>query len=111
VGGLLFLFILAAIFVGIGMIASHNSIHASNFGVTDGLGALSAMPYFCLAAFAIFGCYRTIGPMIKAPANPNQIYAFNINVYAVTGMLFLMLLIFGGALGVDLSIFNQAMLP
>jgi hypothetical protein len=104
---LLLLFCFASLFVAIGMIC------ASGSAKLDGntVDVLTALPYFLLGLGSFFICYRTVAPLIKNEKNENRLYAFNWQLYLMLGILFLFLLIFGGAIGVDLFIFRPNRTP
>jgi hypothetical protein len=59
----------------------------------------------------MFVCYRTFSPLLKGTKNENRIYSFQWQIYLVLAMLLAFLLIFGGALGVDLWIFKSSIVP
>jgi hypothetical protein len=101
------LFSLSAAFVAIGMLCTNGASRAGNMVVGQGtlndyLNILTACPYLLLTIVAMFVGYRTFSPLIKDNKNENRLYAFTWRFYAMLGFLFVMLLSFGGAWGVDL---------
>ncbi|MDR1235091.1 MAG: hypothetical protein LBJ97_03365 [Mycoplasmataceae bacterium] len=116
IAGLLILFSIACIFVGMGMMFAKNSAHAlntdeANNGFNAALGPLAAIFYFVIALFAFFLCYRTAKPLLINTKNENALYSFQWQFYLFLGILFLMLIIFGGSMGPDFWIFKSTMVP